>query len=312
MEHLPVMLEKVKSYLGGFDNGIVIDGTLGGGGHTEALLKNTPDSLIIVGLDRDHSAVQAASSRLSSYKSRFMAIHGNFGEPTAWIDKLPKKPIFGFLLDLGLSSMQLDSIDRGFSFKDPTSLDMRFDRTEPIPTAADLVNTLTEKEISTILYRYGEEKASKKIARAIIDKRKSKLFTTGLELWKVISSVATTSGSIDPATRTFQALRIAVNKELDYLEKGLAAAESLLANNGRLVVISYHSLEDRIVKTFLRERSGICSCPPGLPECRCGKPKVFKLITRKPVVPDEDEIQNNPRSRSAKLRCAERISGEKQ
>ena len=310
MLHLPVMLEKVKSYLGDIDDGIVIDGTLGAGGHTEALLKNTPESLIIVGIDRDRSAIQMTSSRLSSYQTRFIAIHGNYGNPASWIEKLPPKPILGFLLDLGLSSIQLGTVDRGFSFRDSKSLDMRFDNTEAIPTAADLVNTLPEKEIAAILYRYGEEKASRKIARTIINKRKSKPFASSRDLWEVVSSVVPSSGTIDPATRTFQALRIAVNKELDYLQKGLAAAESLLANKGRLVVISYHSLEDRIVKTFLRERSGICTCPPGLPECRCGRPETFKMITRKPLVPDSREIQNNPRSRSAKLRCAERVNGD--
>jgi 16S rRNA (cytosine1402-N4)-methyltransferase len=308
--HLPVMLEKVRFYLNPIDNGVIIDGTLGGGGHAEALLTGTSEAVHIVGIDRDASAVHQTSSRLGSFASRFRAIHGNYGDPASWKDCLPALPVTGFLLDLGLSSIQLETAGRGFSFHDSRSLDMRFDTAEPIPTAADLVNTLSENDLADIIYRYGEEPASRKIARSIVKHRKLVAFTTGRELWRVVAQAAPGTGSIDPATRTFQALRIAVNRELDYLEKGLAAAESLLSDKGRLVVISYHSLEDRVIKTFMRERSGKCICPPGFPECRCGKKKVFTTLTRKPVVPDAEEIRNNPRSRSAKLRCAERIYGD--
>lgn len=310
MVHLPVMLETVRFYLDPIDNGVIIDGTLGGGGHAEALLTGTPETVYVAGIDRDESAVRRASSRLSSFGSRFRAIHGNYGDPGSWNDLLPEGPIMGFLLDLGLSSIQLETAGRGFSFHDSLSLDMRFDTSESIPTAADLVNTLSENDLADIIYRYGEETASRKIARTIVKYRKITAFTTGQDLWKVVLQAVPATGSVDPATRTFQALRIAVNRELDYLEKGLTTAESLLSDKGRLVVISYHSLEDRVVKTFMRERSGKCICPPGFPECRCGKNKVFTILTRKPAVPDSQEIRNNPRSRSAKLRCAERIHGD--
>ncbi|MBN1878961.1 16S rRNA (cytosine(1402)-N(4))-methyltransferase RsmH [bacterium] len=307
MEHLPVMVDEVLLYLGHIQDGLIIDGTLGSGGHSEAILSATPDSVTVVGIDRDAAAVQAASARLSVFRSRFIAIHGNYCNWTGWKDRLPKHPVMGILLDLGLSSTQLESPGRGFSFRDRESLDMRFDMTLDIPTGADLVNSLSEQELADIIYRYGEDRSSRRIARAIVRRRSGDRFETALDLSNTIAQLFHGSSQIHPATRTFQALRIAVNSELDHLQTGLETAHSVLAETGRLVVISYHSLEDRIVKRFFIKYSGKCICPDTLPVCQCNRTAGFQILTRRPLMAKEGEVRNNPRSRSAKLRCAERL-----
>lgn len=307
MGHLPVMVDEVLVYLGHIRSGLIVDGTLGLGGHSEVLLNNTPGSVSVVGLDRDPDAIRIAEDRLAGFRSRFSAIHGNYGDPSAWQKNLPKQKVMGFLLDLGLSSEQLDRSGRGFSFRDEECLDMRFDSCRSDPTAADLVNTLEEKELADLIYRFGEERLSRKIAHAIVHRREMVPFTSARDLAEVISSVCGKYSPIHPATRTFQALRIAVNHELDHLQAGLKTAYSLLADSGRLVVISYHSLEDRIVKQFLQSHSGRCTCPENLPVCRCDRKQAFRILTRKPIIPGPREIQFNPRSRSARLRCAERL-----
>lgn len=306
--HRPVMLDQVRTCFDGIADGIIIDGTLGQGGHAKLLLSVTPDTVTLIGIDRDESAVRTASDNLKSYGSRFIPVHGNYSIRDTWKHHVPSGvPVRGFLLDLGLSSTQLETPGRGFSFKDPQSLDMRFDRTESCLTAADLVNTLTETELADVIFRYGEEKASRRIARAIVRRRTQKAFSNAADLRQVIHGVFRTKSPVDTATRTFQALRIAVNNELEYVEKGLEAATEILSNNGVLAVISYHSLEDRIVKTWFQKKSAHCVCPPGLPVCQCNTCPELHVLTRKPVTPLPTEVLKNPRARSAKMRCAVRV-----
>lgn len=309
MGHLPVMREKVLYYLKDIQEGTVIDGTLGQGGHAEALLKATPASVKVLGLDRDPGAVKAAGRRLARFGGRFTGVHANYADADRWKPHIPGHPVAGFLMDLGLSSVQLETRGRGFSFNDTESLDMRFDPTDPIETAADIVNRWPEEKLADVIYRYGEEKASRRIARTLVRRREKTLFCTARDLADVVAaSIPGKHAKIHPATRTFQALRIAVNGELTHLETGLEIAESVLDPGGRLAVIAFHSLEDRIVKQFLISRSGQCTCPPGLPVCICNPRAVFRILTRHPDYPDDAETETNPRSRSARLRCAERLA----
>lgn len=307
MGHLPVMLSEVVYYLGDVRDGVIIDGTLGQGGHSEAILTELPETVTVVGTDRDAAAVSAASHRLSRFESRFKGVHCSYSDSHVWGPICDGKPVRGFLVDLGLSSVQLDDLNRGFSFSDST-LDMRFDTSQPSPSAADLVNTLPEQDLANLIYRFGEEKASRRIARAIVRRRNRQLFSSAVDLSQVVAgSYPSRHLKIHPATRTFQALRIAVNRELEIVHEGLEAAQKWLTSGGRLIAISFHSLEDRIVKQFLKDRSGRCLCPPGLPVCACNNRPVFNILTRQPVTASTSEIELNPRSRSAKLRCAERV-----
>ncbi|MCD4652871.1 16S rRNA (cytosine(1402)-N(4))-methyltransferase RsmH, partial [bacterium] len=275
---------------------------------SKAILENTPGSVSVVGIARYHTALKAASNFLRGYGKRSIAVHSSYRDVNRWKPLLPDKSVIGFLLDLGLSSVQLELTGRGFSYSDTKSLDMRFDRSASSSTAADLVNTLPETELANLIFQYGEERASRKIARAIVGRRKTSLFCNAYDLARVVSaSYPSRHLKIHPATRTFQALRIAVNNELEILEKGLLAAENTLSNAGRLITISFHSLEDRIIKNYLKNRSGRCTCPPALPVCTCNSIQSFRNLTRRPVVPQPEELDNNPRSRSAKLRCAERV-----
>jgi len=311
MGHLPVMLKEVLVYLAEMQNCTIIDGTLGQGGHSKALLDTTDESVTIMGIDRDPTAVHASMQKLESYGDRFIPVHASYGDPEQWKPALPDKPVMGFLLDLGLSSVQLELIGRGFSYTDHYSLDMRFDESSNILSAADLVNSLPEKDLADLIYEFGEERASRKIARAIVRRRELEPFKNAQDLAKVVTgSYPSHQLKIHPATRTFQALRIAVNNELVILRTGLQAAEDILADKGRLVTISFHSLEDRIIKKYLKDRSGQCICPPGLPICNCNNPQIFRSLTRGPVIPQTEELELNPRSRSAKLRCAERVKPE--
>ncbi len=281
-----------------------MDGTLGAGGHAQGILQaSAPDGLLL-GLDVDPQALQLARQRLAPFASRSFILHASYITLREQIQALGWPLIDGVLLDLGLSSMQLDTPERGFSFQADAPLDMRFDPDNPL-TAAHLVNSLSEKELADILYTYGEERRAYQVARAILAARP--LHTTG-QLAAVVAQV-TGSGrpGMHPATRAFQALRIAVNHELESLEQVLPQALAALAPGGRLAVISFHSLEDRLVKQFFRRESRDCVCPPRQPICTCGHKASLIEITRQPLFPTEAEVQQNPRARSARLRVAEVI-----
>ncbi len=281
-----------------------MDGTLGAGGHAQGILQaSAPDGLLL-GLDVDPQALQLARQRLAPFASRSFILHASYITLREQIQALGWPLVDGVLLDLGLSSMQLDTPERGFSFQADAPLDMRFDPDNPL-TAAHLVNSLSEKELADLLYTYGEERRAYQVARAILAARP--LHTTG-QLAAVVAQV-TGSGrpGMHPATRAFQALRIAVNHELESLEQVLPQALAALAPGGRLAVISFHSLEDRLVKQFFRRESRDCVCPPRQPICTCGHKASLIEITRQPLFPTEAEVQQNPRARSARLRVAEVI-----
>ncbi len=277
---------------------------MGGGGHAAGILAaSSPDGRLL-GLDRDPAAIERAQDRLSPYAGRWVLVQRSYEylEEIAggqrWI------PVDGILFDLGLSSLQLADPARGFAFMQDGPLDMRFDPTQGGPTAATLVNQFSVQELATILYRYGEERRARRIAEAIVAARP---IDTTAELAAVVEQVSGRRGRIHPATRTFQALRIAVNNELDALEAALPQAVNILSPGGRLTVISFHSLEDRLVKRFLRRESRDCVCPPEVLVCGCGHRATLRLITRKPVMPTAEETAANPRARSARLRVAERL-----
>jgi len=302
--HLPVLYHQVLSALSPRAGGRHIDGTLGLGGHAAGLLEQSAPDGQLLGLDRDQAALDIAAERLGVYGDRVHLRHASYVQMRQVAQELRWSTVDGVLLDLGLSSLQLDDAQRGFSFRKDGPLDMRFDTNQDL-TAADLVNGTHPDDLADILARFGEEPRARSVARAIVAARP---LNTTRELAEVVSRVAARKrGGVDPSTRTFQALRIAVNDELDGLEAGLEQALGLLAPGGRIVVISFHSLEDRIVKrTFARE-SRDCICPPRQPVCTCDHRAQLRLITRRPLRPEQAELQNNPRARSARLRAAECI-----
>ena len=301
--HIPVLFQVVLDGLQVRPGGRYIDATVGGGGHAAGVLTSSSPDGCLLGLDRDPATVEIARARLSPFGRRATLIHGSF----AHLGELARSHGFfsadGILFDLGLSSLQLADPVRGFAFRADGPLDMRFDPKACGATAADLVNELSAEELAALLYRYGEERQARRIVGAIVAARP--LHTTR-ELAAVVEGVVGRRRRIHPATRTFQALRIAVNDELAALEAALPQAVEVLAPGGRLAVISFHSLEDRLVKRFMRRESRDCICPPELPVCTCNHRATLGLITRKPVRPTADEIAANPRSRSARLRVAER------
>jgi 16S rRNA (cytosine1402-N4)-methyltransferase len=279
---------------------------VGGGGHAEAVLSACAPDGRLLGLDLDPDALAVARQRLAPFGERATLRQGSFAQLAALAADFA--PADGILFDLGLSSLQLADPSRGFSFSHPGPLDMRFDPAAGGPTAADLVNGLSVEELAQILYQYGEERQARRIAEAIVAARP--LETTEQLAEVVAAAVGGRRGRIHPATRTFQALRIAVNDELSVLQVALPQAVDLLKPGGRLVVISFHSLEDRIVKRFLRQESKDCICPPEVPVCICNHRARLRVLTRKPVRPEPDEVARNPRARSARLRAAERIAEE--
>lgn len=313
--HTPVLLSEVLEGLAVRPGGAYIDGTTGAGGHALAVLERA-ENVRLLGLDVDPMALEIASERLRPYIVRGQAVlvRSNFERLDEVAQEQGFAPASGVLLDLGVSSMQLDRPERGFSFRAEGPLDMRLDPGEAV-TAADLVNTLPEGELADLIYKYGEEPASRRIARRIVEARQREPITTTAHLEAVVyaavggRTAGRTRSAIHPATRTFQALRIAVNRELEVLETGLAAAVKVLEPGGRLAVISFHSLEDRIVKLFVRQEQKGCVCPPELPACICGRKPTLRAVNKKPIEASEDESRSNPRSRSARLRIAERIEG---
>jgi 16S rRNA (cytosine1402-N4)-methyltransferase len=305
MPHQPVLYNEIIHALQPRRDGLYIDGTLGAGGHAWGILEKSSPSGKLLGLDLDPTALELARERLAPFGERAFLVQASYLTLTDQMERLGWQAVDGVLLDLGLSSMQLDTPARGFSFQADAPLDMRFDPQGPV-TAADLVNELPEAELANIIFRYGEEKLSRKIASAIA---RARPVTTTRQLAEIIRRVAKSGKErIDPATRTFQALRIAVNRELEAVEAVLPLAVQALRPGGRLAVISFHSLEDRIVKQFLRTESQDCICPPRQPVCTCGHRATLTPITRRPVTATQEEIQTNPRARSAKLRVSERRS----
>lgn len=302
--HVPVLFDAALAHLALGSGDHVIDGTLGGGGHAAGILEATSPDGRFLGLDLDPEALARAQECLAPQGQRAVLVQSSFRELKAVARKHYFPPADGVLLDLGVSSYQLASPERGFSFVKDGPLDMRFDPTQGL-TAADLINKLPTEELAEILYRFGEEKQSRRIARAIVDARP--LYTTRELAELITQAVGRRKGRIHPATKSFQALRIAVNDELAALEEVLPQAIELLRSGGRLVVISFHSLEDRLVKRFLRLQARDCICPPEQPVCTCSHQPTLRIITRRPVRPDETEIAQNPRSRSARLRAAERL-----
>lgn len=304
LHHTPVMVPEVLEGLAVQPGGRYIDGTLGEGGHSEAILRASDPGGQVLGIDADHEAVAVATERLKEYGDRFVTANSNFRGIRATALTFDFVPVHGILLDLGLSSLQLDSESRGFSFRRPDPLDMRFSLQQRL-TAADIVNTYSQTEIADLIYQLSDDRASRRIAAAIVRARPIK---TSSELADVIASARRGPRQrIHPATRTFQALRIAVNDELGALQSAIEQAVSLLGHGGRLCVISYQSLEDRIVKNFMRREASDCVCPPETPICHCNHRPSLKLISRRVTKPSESEIESNPRSRSARLRVAERI-----
>ena len=305
---LSVLPEEVIRFLEPTDGKTYLDGTLGGGGHTSLILENAPGSQVI-GIDRDQSALSAAAARLAEYGDRVRLVHGDFAGVANHVRALGVEALDGFILDLGVSSHQLDTRERGFSFQQDAPLDMRMDISNG-ETAADLVNGLSEQELERIIGEYGEERWARRIASFIVRERTESPITTTFRLVDIIKGAvpkAKWDERIHPATRTFQALRIAVNTELDSLERGMRAALDLLKPGGRGVIISFHSLEDRIVKHIFREYAEGCTCPRQLPVCVCGKQPRVKILTGRPVTATQEETDSNPRARSAKLRAVVKL-----
>ncbi len=306
--HVPVLLEESVDFLNVRADGIYADLTLGLGGHAEEILKRI-DAGRLIGIDKDSEAITRAKASLEKYGERLAVLKADFREAGDLIRRQGYNMLDGFIMDLGVSTLQLKTPERGFGFSSDAPLDMRMDRSRG-ESAAELVNNLPENELSRIIFEYGEERWAKKIARTVVERRKEKRIDTTRLLARAVEDSIPRGAwppKTHPATRTFQALRIAVNGELDALESALPEMITMLKTGGRAVVISYHSLEDRLVKDAFRAGARPCTCPPDFPECVCGKKPYLKILTPKPVLPSEEEIKSNPSARSAKLRAAERI-----
>lgn len=303
--HQPVLYQEIIHALKPHAGGKYIDGTVGAGGHAAGILQASSPTGLLLGLDVDPHALKLAARRLEAYGDRVTLLQASYITLEEQLEIQDWPAVDGILLDLGISSMQVDTAERGFSFLKEAPLDMRFDPNAPL-NAAQVVNELPEKELADLIYRYGEERKSRQIARAIVHNRP---IETTTQLAGVIASVVRPEKSgLHPATRTFQALRIIVNQELENLQVVLPQAVEALAAGGRLGVISFHSLEDRIVKQFFRRESTDCICPPRQPVCTCGHKATIQEITRRPIMATEEEIQLNPRARSARLRVAEKLA----
>jgi 16S rRNA (cytosine1402-N4)-methyltransferase len=303
--HTPVLVREVVELLAAERGGFFVDATVGAGGHARALLEAAP-GVRLLALDRDSDALALARERLAGFGERVRFAEANYGDLAHELEACP--PPDGILADLGLSSMQLEEPSRGFSFRRDGPLDMRMSRSGR--SAADVVATASAEELSRIFFEYGEERMAVKITRAILEERSRGPITTTRQLSRIVARVKGDREKIDPATRVFQALRIEVNEELQALSRFLAAAVQKLNAGGRLAVLSYHSLEDRMVKDTFRKQSGVCLCPPKLPVCVCGARRALLVLTRRPIRPGDSEVHRNPRSRSARLRVAEKIASE--
>jgi len=322
-QHVSVMLEETLRFLQPQAGGYYIDGTVGGGGHTAALLERSAPDGRVLGIDTDIHALERVRAGLAQYvdNGRLVLVHANFADLARVTAQTGFDKVQGVLLDLGFSSDQMDDPQRGLSFSADGPLDMRLDQSLTV-SAADLINTASEQELADIIWRYGEESRSRQIARRVVHKRAMGAITrTGQLAQLVAAGVPYRSGAIHPATRTFQALRIAVNHELEQLEAVLPQIVDVLTTNekngspaeeerraGKMVIIAFHSLEDRIVKEFMRREASDCLCPPQIPVCVCGHKARLRLLTKRPVTPTAEEVERNPRARSAKLRAAEAVT----
>lgn len=304
--HKSVLLKETIEHLNINPEGIYVDGTLGGGGHSEEILKRLTTGKLIA-IDRDEEAILAAKERLKDYKN-VIYIKDNFKNIKEILRNLGIEKVDGILLDLGVSSYQLEEVERGFSYMKDAPLDMRMDKTSPF-SAYDVVNRYSEKELERVIREYGEEKWASRIAKFIVEERKKGDIKTTSQLVEIIKKAIPASArrmGPHPAKRTFQAIRIEVNEELKDLDRALEDMVEVLRGKGRIAVITFHSLEDRIVKNTFKKLENPCTCPPGMP-CTCGKQPVIKIITKKPILPSKEEVEENPRSRSAKLRVAEKL-----
>ncbi len=307
--HIPVLLNETLEYLAPERGGIFVDGTLGGGGHAEAVLTRLPQAGKLIGIDRDWEAVRAAGERLASFGNRFTALHGNFFDMKTLLSGIGVTQANGILLDLGVSSHQLDTQTRGFSYKTDAPLDMRMDQSAPL-SARDVVNGYPESELARVIWEYGEERFSRRIAEKICRAREQYPIETTSQLAQIVREGIPAKYRNEPqhpARRTFQALRIEVNGELSGLNQAVEDACDLLQKGGRLCIITFHSLEDRIVKQAFRRFENPCTCPPSAPICICGKTPKAKILTKKPLTASAEEEAQNSRSTSAKLRCIEKI-----
>ena len=310
--HKSVLLEETIRNLKVKPDGIYVDGTLGGGGHAYEVCRQLSAKGSLIGIDQDEAAIEAAGERLQEFGDRVTIIRSNYCNMKKELQKIGISSVDGIVLDLGVSSYQLDNAERGFTYREDVPLDMRMDR-RGSRTARDIVNTYTENELYRVLRDYGEEKFAKKIARNICTARSEKpIETTGelIELIKQSIPMKMRAVGGHPAKKTFQAIRIELNQELEVLRNSLDDMIELLNDGGRICIITFHSLEDRIVKTIFRRNENPCTCPPDFPVCVCGKTSMGRVITRKPILPDEEEIAVNKRSKSAKLRVFERTRNE--
>ena len=306
-KHKPVLLEECIRGLHIKENGIYVDGTLGGAGHSKEILRNLSEKGLLIGIDRDEEALKAAKANLKEYKN-VKYIHGNHDNIKEILEELDIAKVDGILLDLGVSSYQLDERNRGFSYLGENELDMRMDKSQEL-TAKIVVNTYKEEDLANIIYNYGEERYSRNIAKNICNYRKQKTIETTKELVEIIEKSIPKSKQNDghPAKRTFQAIRIEVNNEIKPLEKTIEDCIDVLNPEGRLCVITFHSLEDRAVKNAYYKAKGICTCPKDLPYCVCGAKELGKIINKKPIIASDKEQTENTRSKSAKLRIFEKI-----
>lgn len=308
-QHKSVLLQECIDALNIRPDGIYLDGTLGGAGHSSQIARRLTEGGRLIGVDRDRTALAAAKERLAPYADRVTLVHSNYAEIDAILDSLGIPAVDGMLFDLGVSSPQLDDASRGFSYMADAPLDMRMDK-DDVLTAGEVVNTWPQGELRRILYDYGEERYAPQIAAAICRAREKAPIETTLELVDIIRSAMPAQALREkqhPAKRSFQAIRIAVNDELGAVSRMMQAAVGRLNPGGRLAVITFHSLEDRIVKSEMQQAARGCTCPPEFPVCVCGKKPLVKLVTRKPIVSGPAELEENPRARSAKLRVAEKL-----
>ena len=306
--HVSVLLDETIEGLNINPDGIYFDGTLGGGGHSYEILKRLTGKGILIGVDQDGDAIDAASERLKEFEGKFQLVRSNYSEIETILNDLKISKIDGIVLDLGVSSYQIDNLERGFSYKEDAPLDMRMDQRQLL-NAADVVNGYTEEQLIAMLRDYGEERYAKSIAKAIIEGRKDRPIATTQELSDIVKNAVPKKYQIakgHPAKKTFQAIRIEVNNELNVLKTTLDKMIEHLNPGGRICVITFHSLEDRIVKLNFRNNENPCTCPPDFPVCVCGKKSKGKVITRKPIVPSDEEVENNKRAKSSKLRIFER------
>lgn len=308
-EHKSVLLAETVKYLNLKPDGVYVDGTLGGGGHAEAVCKKLSGSGRYIGIDQDEAAIDAAARRLDSFQRQVTIVRSNYKHMGEILASLGIEAVDGILLDLGVSSYQLDTPERGFSYKEDVALDMRMDQRQEM-TAKDIVNGYTESELFCMIRDYGEDKFARNIAKHIVAARKREEIRTTGQLVGIIKAaipakVRATGGH--PAKRTFQAIRIELNRELEVLEASLDQMIGLLKPGGRFCIITFHSLEDRMVKTSFRRNENPCTCPPEFPVCMCGKVSRGKVVTRKPVLPSAEELSDNKRAKSAKLRVFERV-----